>query len=133
MSDMLYWQIVTFIACFVLMGLGSTAVGYLVRILRRRLRATRAVAVPPGRGPYRSISLADDEIAISFINNCGGGFAGPITIKRGTTVGELYAAQIRNSTPENYFIRVNRTPANLDQVLESMDRVSITPTKIEGR
>jgi hypothetical protein len=34
--------------------------------------------------------------------------------------------------PENYLIRVNRQPASRDQVLVEMDRVSFTPTKIEG-
>jgi hypothetical protein len=34
--------------------------------------------------------------------------------------------------PENYLIRVNRQPVTREQVLVEMDRVSITPTKIEG-
>jgi hypothetical protein len=31
-----------------------------------------------------------------------------------------------------YLIRVNRQPASADQVLQLGDRVTITPTKIEG-
>jgi hypothetical protein len=34
--------------------------------------------------------------------------------------------------PHNYLIRVNRLPASADQVLHEQDRVSFTPTKIEG-
>ena len=32
----------------------------------------------------------------------------------------------------DFLIRVNRQPAVADQLLQSDDRVSITPTKIEG-
>ena len=34
--------------------------------------------------------------------------------------------------PKTYLIRVNRQPVASDQVLQEGDRVSITPTKIEG-
>ena len=33
---------------------------------------------------------------------------------------------------ENYLIRVNRQPVSRDQVLVDGDRMSVTPTKIEG-
>jgi hypothetical protein len=33
---------------------------------------------------------------------------------------------------EDYLIRVNRLPASADQILQEGDRVSMTPTKIEG-
>ena len=68
---------------------------------------------------------------ILVINNDGGGFADHIEVADGTTVEQLFAAQIK-SQPENYLIRVNRQPVPSDQVLQEGDRISITPTKIEG-
>ena len=69
---------------------------------------------------------------ILFINNDGGGFADHITIADGTTVRQLFAARIPHGKPQDYLIRVNRQPAAADQGLVEGDRVSITPTKIEG-
>jgi hypothetical protein len=68
---------------------------------------------------------------ILFINNHGGGFADQIQIASGTTVRALFDERI-GGKPADYLIRVNRQPATSDQVLQEGDRVSITPTKIEG-
>ena len=69
---------------------------------------------------------------ILFINNDGGGFADYIDIAQGTSVEQLFAEKLRDAKSENYLIRVNRQPAARDQVLTEGDRVSMTPTKIEG-
>ncbi len=69
---------------------------------------------------------------ILFINNDGGGFADHIEIEEGATVEKLFAQRTENGRPENYLIRVNRQPAAANQVLQEGDRVSFTPTKIEG-
>jgi hypothetical protein len=69
---------------------------------------------------------------ILLVNNDGGGFADHIDIPHGTTVQELFERQMRQSKPENYLIRVNRQSAPRDQVLVDGDRVTFTPTKIEG-
>ncbi|MCH5376546.1 MAG: molybdopterin converting factor [Planctomycetes bacterium] len=69
---------------------------------------------------------------ILFINNDGGGFADRITIESGTTVAQFFTQRLPNAKSTDYLIRVNRQPATADQVLEPGDRVSITPTKIEG-
>lgn len=69
---------------------------------------------------------------IMFINNDGAGFADHIEIADGTTVEQLFAARIPHGHPQDYLIRVNRQPTTADYVLQSGDRVSITPTKIEG-
>ena len=69
---------------------------------------------------------------ILFINNQGGGFADHIEVETGTTVSQLFQQQIRGGKPEDYLIRVNRLPASADQILQEGDRVSMTPTKIEG-
>ena len=69
---------------------------------------------------------------VLFINNDGGGFADHIEIPDGQTVQELFAAKLPHAKPQNYLIRVNRQPVTPDQILQSGDRVSMTPTKIEG-
>jgi hypothetical protein len=69
---------------------------------------------------------------VLFINNDGGGFAGHIEVAAGTTVARLFAQCLPGRSPEDYLIRVNRLPAGADQVLQEGDRVSMTPTKIEG-
>jgi sulfur carrier protein ThiS len=68
---------------------------------------------------------------ILLINNDGGGFADYIEVADGTTVSQLFERQIRGK-PRDYLIRVNRQPVAPDQALQSGDRVSITPVKIEG-
>jgi sulfur carrier protein ThiS len=67
-----------------------------------------------------------------YINNDGGGFAGPVEIPAGTTVSQLFSQKLPGSRPEDFLIRVNRQPASADQVLQEADRVSITATKIAG-
>ncbi len=69
---------------------------------------------------------------ILFINNDGGGFADHIEVEEGTTVEKLFAKRIVNGRAGSYLIRVNRQPAAADQILREGDRVSFTPTKIEG-
>ncbi len=40
--------------------------------------------------------------------------------------------RIGSAKAENYLIRVNRQPCASDHVLQPLDHISITPTKIEG-
>lgn len=69
---------------------------------------------------------------ILFINNDGGGFADYLDLPHGTTVRELFERQMHTAKAENYLIRVDRQAAARDQVLVEGNRVSFTPTKIEG-
>jgi sulfur carrier protein ThiS len=69
---------------------------------------------------------------VLVINNDGGGFADYLEVPAGTSVKSLFEQQINSPNPENYLIRVNRQPVPADQVLQEGDRVSFTPTKIEG-
>jgi len=69
---------------------------------------------------------------ILFINNDGGGFADQIEIPDGTTVTQLFQQRLPHGRPGDYLIRVNRQPTTADAVLQAGDRVSVTPTKIEG-
>jgi hypothetical protein len=53
-------------------------------------------------------------------------------VAAGTTVATLFAEQLPHGKPQDYLIRVNRQPTASNYVLLEGDRVSITPTKIEG-
>ena len=67
-----------------------------------------------------------------FINNLGGGFADYIDVADGTTVEQFFNKQMPNQPAEDYLIRVNRQPVPRDHVLQEGDRITVTPTKIEG-
>jgi len=69
---------------------------------------------------------------VLYVNNDGGGFADYIEVPAGTTVQQFFAEQVTGGRPQDYLIRVNRQPVAADQVLQEGDRVSLTPTKIEG-
>ena len=71
-------------------------------------------------------------MVILFINNDGAGFADHVQIADGTTVEQLFAQRVPHGSPGDYLIRVNRQPVPAGQVLQEGDRVSFTPTKIEG-
>ena len=67
-----------------------------------------------------------------FINNDGGGYADYVDVPAGTTVDKFFAQQLSGRDAEDYLIRVNRQPVPRDYVLQEGDRVTMTPTKIEG-
>ena len=69
---------------------------------------------------------------LMYINNDGSGFADHIDIDEGATVASFFAEKMVGRKPGDFLIRVNRLPAAADQVLQPGDRVSITPSKIEG-
>ena len=69
---------------------------------------------------------------ILFINNHGGGFADFINVEEGTNIEKLFKQKMSNEQTADYLIRVNRQPVPKDYVLKENDRVTITPTKIEG-
>ena len=69
---------------------------------------------------------------IMFINNDGGGFADTIEVRDGLTVAALFGERLPSRKADDYLIRVNRLPTSGDQVLREGDRVSMTPTKVQG-
>jgi sulfur carrier protein ThiS len=69
---------------------------------------------------------------ILFINNHGGGFADFINVEEGTDIEKLFKQKIPLEKAQDYLIRVNRQPVPKDYVLKENDRVTITPTKIDG-
>ena len=69
---------------------------------------------------------------VLFLNNDGAGFADYVEINPGTTVDKFFTQKLPDRQPTDYLIRVNRQPVPRDYVLQENDRISITPTKIEG-
>jgi sulfur carrier protein ThiS len=69
---------------------------------------------------------------ILFINNDGGGFADYVQVETGTSMEKFFSHRLPDRNTGDYLIRVNRQPVPRDYVLQENDRVSITPTKIEG-
>jgi hypothetical protein len=69
---------------------------------------------------------------VLFLNNEGGGFADYVEVEPGTTVRAFFTKQLPERDAADFLIRVNRQPVAADQMLADGDRVSMTPTKIEG-
>lgn len=70
---------------------------------------------------------------ILLINNDGSGFANYTDVRDGMTAGELFKLQLGdNANSQNYLIRVNRERVESSYQLQPNDKVTITPTKIEG-
>ena len=69
---------------------------------------------------------------ILYINNDGSGFADYLEIAENTTVEQFFKIKMEGAQASDYLIRVNRQPVPKDYILRENDRVTITPTKIEG-
>ena len=69
---------------------------------------------------------------ILFINNHGGGFADFINVEESTNIEKLFEQKMSHENAADYLIRVNRQPVPKEYVLKENDRVTITPTKIDG-
>ena len=69
---------------------------------------------------------------ILFINNNGSGYADYVDVAAGTTIDKFVAERLSAQQADDLLIRVNRQPVARDYVLQEGDRVSATPTKIQG-
>ena len=69
---------------------------------------------------------------VFYINNSGGGFCDHVEVEPGTTVAQFFDRRMPDGRAGDYMIRVNRQPVPADQVLQEGDRISVTPTKIDG-
>ena len=69
---------------------------------------------------------------VMFINNSGGGFADYVEVEPNTTIEKFLAQHLPHYQPDDMLIRVNRLPVARDTVLQDGDRISATPTKLEG-
>lgn len=67
-----------------------------------------------------------------FIDNDGAGFADYVQVNDGMTVEQFFNEKMPGRKAEDFLIRVNRQPVARDHVLQEGDRITITPTKIEG-
>ncbi len=69
---------------------------------------------------------------VMYINNNGGGFADFINVEEGITIDKFFKQKMPHEEAHDYLIRVNRQPVPKDYVLKENDRVTVTPTKIDG-
>ena len=69
---------------------------------------------------------------IMYINNNGGGFADFINIDEGINIEKFFKQKMPHEEASDYLIRVNRQPVPKDYVLKENDRITVTPTKIDG-
>ena len=69
---------------------------------------------------------------IMYINNSGGGFADYMNIEEDMSISKLFVQKMPHEEAANFLIRVNRQPVPKDYILKENDRVTITPTKIDG-
>lgn len=69
---------------------------------------------------------------ILYLNNDGGGFADEVDVADGMTAEAFVVEQLRGKSVDHFLIRVNRNEVVANQVLQDGDRVSVTPTNIEG-
>lgn len=69
---------------------------------------------------------------VLYINNDGGGFADYVETADDITVEQFFAECLPGRSESDYLIRVNRQPVSREHPLCDNDRISITPTKIEG-
>jgi sulfur carrier protein ThiS len=95
-------------------------------------KGTFSISPPSAFLTHHQTQKENHSMKCLFINNDGGGFADTIDIAEGTTVAQFFVDRIPNGRTQDYLIRVNRQPVPSGQVLREGDRISITPTKIEG-
>jgi sulfur carrier protein ThiS len=69
---------------------------------------------------------------ILYINNDGAGFADYLEIAENTTVEQFFKIKMSGAQASDYLIRINRQHVPKDYTLQENDRVTITPTKIDG-
>jgi sulfur carrier protein ThiS len=69
---------------------------------------------------------------ILLVTNDGPGFADYKEVPDGISVSDLFRQEMGDRDPENFLVRVNRKQVSADYELEENDRVTITPTNIEG-
>ena len=109
---------------------GREAADYLIRVNRQPvpkdyvLQDNDRVTMTPTK--------IEGAARLLFINNDGGGFADYVEVPEGTTVDKFFSLQLPGRDAADYLIRVNRQPVPRDYVLQDNDRVTMTPTKIEG-
>ena len=103
---------------------------YLIRVNRQPV--PRDYVLQDGDRVTMTPTKIEGAAKLLFINNDGGGFADYVDVPEGTTVDKFFSRQLPGRDPQDYLIRVNRQPVPRDHVLQDGDRITMTPTKIEG-
>ena len=67
-----------------------------------------------------------------YINNHGGGYADYVNVNDGMSVEQFFDQQMPGKKATDFLIRVNRQPVPRGHVLQDGDRITVTPTKIDG-
>lgn len=88
--------------------------------------------IPGSRKTKITFNWKGVQMRILFINNSGGGYADYIDVESGITIDQLFNEKMPDENSSDHLIRVNRQPVPKDYILQEGDRVTITPTKIEG-
>jgi sulfur carrier protein ThiS len=81
---------------------------------------------------YETIKRKETKMRVLYINNDGGGFADYVDINASITVEQFFSEKMPGRKPDDFLIRVNRQPVPREHTLQEDDRVTITPTKVEG-
>lgn len=69
---------------------------------------------------------------VLYINNQGGGYAGYKECPNGTTVEMFFSNIVRDVDHKQVLVRVNRQIVPPEEILKEGDRVTATPTKVDG-
>jgi sulfur carrier protein ThiS len=109
---------------------GREAADYLIRVNRQAV--PRDYVLQENDRITMTPTKIEGATRLLFINNDGGGFADYVDMPAGTTVDKFFSQQLPGRDPQDYLIRVNRQPVARDYVLQENDRITMTPTKIEG-
>ena len=109
---------------------GRESADYLIRVNRQPV--PKDYVLQDGDRVTMTPTKIEGAAKLLFINNDGGGFADYVEVAAGTTVEKFFTQQVPDRKADDYLIRVNRQPVARDTVLQEGDRVTMTPTKIEG-
>lgn len=109
---------------------GRDAADYLIRVNRQPV--PRDYVLQDGDRVTMTPTKIEGAARLLFINNDGGGFADYVEVPEGTSVETFFGQQLPGRNSHDYLIRVNRQPVPKDYLLQDGDRVTMTPTKIEG-
>ncbi len=71
-------------------------------------------------------------VKVLYVNNSGGGFADYVEVADHTSIEKFFGQKMPGCEAADYLIRVNRLPAARDQILKEGDRITVTPTKVDG-
>lgn len=76
--------------------------------------------------------MAATTVKVEYINHDSAGYSDPVEVPQGMTIGEFFLTKMPGKNAANYLIQVNREHVQRNYVLRDNDRVSITPTKVQG-